>query len=127
VQVARDDRFRDTIVDTNVPATTKRFEGKTPGPGHYWIRVSAIDDDHFEGAFGPAARILVVSPKVSTEDATHRRIELDPPDAACMRVGNVRLTWVKTPIIAALQEPVRLRCAPAEADPTTLIDVDDLP
>jgi hypothetical protein len=126
VQVGRDERFRDVVVDTTVPLATKRFEGKTPGPGHYWLRISAIDDDHFEGPFGAAARVLVVHPKVTQEDATHRRVELDPPDAACMRVGNVRLTWVKAPIVAPTLEPVRLRCSSAEADPTTLLDVDRL-
>lgn len=126
VQVGRDERFRDLLVDTKVSLATKRFEGKAPGPGHYWVRVSAIDDDHFEGPFGPAARVLVVHPKVATEDATHRRVELDPPDAACMRVGNVRLSWVKAPIVAETLEPVRLRCSSAEADPTTLIDIDRL-
>lgn len=126
VQVGRDERFRDLVVDTKVPVATKRFQGQTPGPGHYWLRVSAIDDDHFEGPFGAPALILVVHPKITTEDATHRRIELDPPDAACMRVGNVRLTWVKAPIIAQTLEPVRLRCSSSEADPTTLLDIDRL-
>jgi hypothetical protein len=126
IQVGRDERFRDLVLDTKVSFTTKRFEGQTPGPGHYWLRVSAIDDDHFEGPFGEAARILVVHPKISVEDANHRRVELDPPDAACMRVGNVRLTWVKAPIIADPLEPIRLRCSSAEADPTTLLDIDRL-
>lgn len=126
VQVGRDERFRDLVLDAKVPVATKRFEGKTPGPGHYWLRVSAIDDDHFEGPFGPAALVLVVHPKVTAEDATHRRVELDPPDAACMRVGNTRLTWVKAPIIAGTQEPVRLRCSSEETAPTTLLDIDRL-
>jgi hypothetical protein len=90
------------------------------------VLTPAIDDDHFEGPFGAPALILVVHPKITTEDATHRRIELDPPDAACMRVGNVRLTWVKAPIIAQTLEPVRLRCSSSEADPTTLLDIDRL-
>jgi phage tail protein X len=126
IQVGRDERFRDLVLDTKVSFTTKRFEGRTPGPGHYWLRVSAIDDDHFEGPFGDAARILVVHPKITVEDATHRRVELEPADAACMRVGNVRLTWVKAPIIADPLEPIRLRCSSAEADPTTLLDIDRL-
>lgn len=126
VQVSRDGVFHDVIVDTKVPVETKRFEGKAPGPGHYWLRISAIDHDKFEGPFSDVARVLVVHPTVTAEDAGHRRVVLDPPSAACMRIGNVRLTWVKDPIVAANEEPVRLRCSSHEADPTTLIDIDHL-
>jgi len=126
VQVGKDERFREIVVDTKVQAVTTRFEGNAPGPGRYWLRVSAIDDDHFEGPFGAPARVLVVRPVVTAESPGQRRVELDPPDAPCMRVGNVRLTWVKAAIVADSLEPVRLRCAPAEADPTTLLDIDRL-
>ena len=125
VQVGRDDKFRDVVVDTKVPVATKRFEGKMPGPGHYYLRISAIDDDKFEGPFGDTARILVVHPTVAAS-AGSRTIALDPPDSPCMRVGNVRLTWVKAPLVVGLDEPVRLRCAPIETDPTTLLDIDHL-
>ena len=49
------------------------------------------------------------------------RGEIEPPDAFCVRVGNVPLTRVEGPILAGLSEPVRLRCAPSESDPTTMI------
>lgn len=127
VQVATDDKFHGIVTDTKVPASTTRFEGKMPNPGHYYLRVSAIDDDKFEGPYGDVARILVVKPTITAgDDTNHRTITLDPPDSPCMRVGNVRLTWVKAPIVAAKDEPVRLRCAPAESDPTTLVDIDRL-
>lgn len=125
VQVSTDDKFRELVVDALVPVATHRFEGKTPGPGRYWIRVSAIDDDHFEGPYGDAARVLVVHPVVTAE-GTGRKIELEPAGAPCMRIGNVHLTWVKAPIVAEALEPVRLRCAPAETDPTMFLDIDHL-
>lgn len=125
VQIARDGLFHD-VIDTTVPLASKRLEVKAPRPGHYWLRVSAIDNDKFEGPYSDVARVLVVHPIVTPEDAGHRRIVLDPPSAACMRIGNVRLTWVRDPIVAANEEPVRLRCSSHEADPTTLIDIDHL-
>ncbi|MBX3230569.1 MAG: FecR domain-containing protein [Labilithrix sp.] len=125
VQVGKDDLFRELVVDEKVPVATKRFEGKTPGPGRYWIRVSAIDDD-FEGPFSAVLRVLVVRPTITQEDAEHRRVEVEPANAPCMRVGNVRLTWVRAPIVAETLEPIWLRCAPAETDPTMFLDVDRL-
>ena len=53
-----------------------------------------------------------------------RRLELEPPDAYCVRVGNVPLARVDGPLLVGATEPVRLRCAPSESDPTTLIALD---
>jgi phage tail protein X len=121
VQVARDPNYHNVVADTKAPGSTRRFEVTPPGPGHYFARVSAIDDDHFEGPFGRSAGVLVVRGNVSTAFGK-RRLELDPPDASCMQVGNVPLTWVKGPIDARPSQPIRLRCAPFETDPTTLLE-----
>jgi hypothetical protein len=86
--------------------------------------VSAIDDDHFEGPFGYIARVLVVKAKTTPLPNARRRIEIEPPDAFCVRVGNVALARIEGPLIAGAAEPVRLRCAPNESDPTTLIPLD---
>lgn len=120
VQIARDVNYRDVLVDTKPPASVRRVELRTPGPGHYYVRVSAIDDDHFEGSFGRSAAVLVVRGNIST-GAGRRRFELEPPDAACMRVGNAPLTWVKGPFDLKPNEPVFLRCAAFETEPTTLL------
>jgi hypothetical protein len=124
VQISRDGIFRDVAVDTKVPATIRRLEALPPGPGRYYIRVSAIDDDHFEGPFSRIARVLVVRAVITVLPHARRRVELEPPDAFCVRVGNVALWRVEGPILAGVSEPVRLRCAPSESDPTTLIGLD---
>ncbi|MBX3188392.1 MAG: FecR domain-containing protein [Labilithrix sp.] len=124
VQIARDGIFRDVAVDTKVPAAVKRLEAQPPGPGRYYIRVSAIDDDQFEGPFGRIARTIVLRATESTEPGGRRRIEIEPPDAFCVRVGNVRLARVDGPLLVAEREPVRLRCAPNDSDPTTLLILD---
>jgi phage tail protein X len=124
VQIARDGIFRDVAVDTTAPAGVWRIEAQPPGAGRYYIRVSSVDDDHFEGPYGVIARVLVVKAVETALPGGRRRIELEPPDAFCVRVGNVALTRVEGPILAGAAEPVRLRCAPSESDPTTLIALD---
>lgn len=128
VQVARDESFRDIASDTLVPVAIKRLEIQTPSPGHYIARVSALDDDHFEGPFSAPARFLVVGATSTSlprgSAGPRRRVEIDPPTAYCMRVGNVPLTWVKGPFEVGATEPIRLRCAPSPPEPTTLLHLD---
>jgi phage tail protein X len=124
VQIARDGIFRDVAVDTRAPAAVRELEVQPPGPGRYYIRVSAIDDDHFEGPYGVIARVLVLHAAMTALPGSRRRLEIEPPDAFCVRVGNVALSRVDGPIVAGTREPVRLRCAPSDSDPTTLISLD---
>jgi hypothetical protein len=124
VQIARDGIFRDVAVDTVAPAAVRRLEAQPPGAGRYYIRVSAVDDDHFEGPYSVIARVMVVKPIETALPDRRRRVEIEPPDAFCVRVGNVPLTRIEGPILAASNEPIRLRCAPSESDPTTLIPLD---
>lgn len=124
VQIARDGIFRDVAVDTRAPVGVKRLEAQPPGAGRYYIRVSAIDDDHFEGPFSRIARVMVVKAVQTDLAERRRRVELEPPDAFCVRVGNIPLTRVEGPILAGAIEPIRLRCAPSESDPTTLLPLE---
>ena len=124
VQIARDGIFRDVAVDATAPVEVRRLEAQPPGAGRYYIRVSAIDDDHFEGPFGVIARVMVVKAIDTSLPGRRRRLEIEPPDAFCVRVGNVPLTRVDGPILAGDAEPVRLRCAPSESDPTTLLSLE---
>ncbi len=124
VQIARDGIFRDVAVDTTAPVGVRRLEAQPPGAGRYYVRVSAIDDDHFEGPFGVIARVMVVKVVDTSLPAGRRRLEVEPPDAFCVRVGNVPLTRVDGPILVSAGEPVRLRCAPNESDPTTLLSLE---
>lgn len=124
VQISRDGIFRDVAVDTKAPAGVRRLEAQPPGAGRYYIRVSAIDDDAFEGPFSTIARVLVVKATDTALPGGRRRLELEPPDAFCVRVGNSALTRVDGPLLVSSTEPVRLRCAPSESDPTTLLTLD---
>jgi hypothetical protein len=124
VQIAHDGIFRSVVLDTKVPARVRRVEARPPGAGRYYIRVSAIDDDAFEGPFGPTARTIVLEAHQAALPDHRRRIAIEPPDAFCVRVGNVALTRIDGPFAAGMKEPVRVRCAPSESDPTTLFSLD---
>jgi LysM repeat protein len=51
VQLARDAAFNDLAFDTRVEATIDKLEVQALKPGAYFARVSAIDNDDFEGPF----------------------------------------------------------------------------
>lgn len=119
VQLARDGIFRDVVVDTRVPPEVKRLEAQPSAPGRYYMRVSAIDDDAFEGPFSTTERTIVVAVRAARLEDGRRRLTIAPPDAFCVRVGNVPLVTVERPFVTLADEPVHLRCAPNASDPTT--------
>jgi hypothetical protein len=119
VQVARDDAFDEILADSKAPAEKHRFEGKLPSAGHFFIRVSAIDADQFESPFGTTAHVLVIRVTSRVTDK-RRQIHLDPVDAPCFRVGNVRLTRIHGSLEVRANEPIHLRCAVMDGEPTTL-------
>ncbi len=58
-QVAKDERFNDLVLDLRVDGATTHLDLKAPDQGTYFARVSAIDNDQFEGTAGPVAKLLV--------------------------------------------------------------------
>lgn len=127
VQVAHDGIFRDVVADTKAPGGVKKLEVQVPGAGRYYVRISAIDQDGFEGPFGRTARTLVVKETVEELGGGRRKIGVLPNDAFCLRVGNVKLARVEGAIVAGKNEPVQVRCAPHDTDPTTLISLGSAP
>ena len=67
VQIAHDDEFEDPITDVTVPEKVRELVAKDVAPGSYFVRVSAIDADKFEGPFGATSRVKVVSVVEVTE------------------------------------------------------------
>ncbi|CAN5585621.1 hypothetical protein BH09MYX1_BH09MYX1_24870 [soil metagenome] len=61
VQIAHDGAFLDIVTDVDVPDTITELDAKNLSPGDYHVRVSAIDADRFEGPFGAASDLRVVS------------------------------------------------------------------
>ncbi|HEX2568636.1 MAG TPA: LysM domain-containing protein [Polyangia bacterium] len=122
VQVARDLRFNDLVVDTRVPADTTRLEAQGLAGGTFYARVSGIDAERFEGKFSPPAEVRVAELRVvpATGPDTGKalaRIETTaetPADLVC-GVDEEPLTEMKAPRELAPGRAHRLRCAIAGA------------
>jgi hypothetical protein len=64
VQLARDERFRDLLVDRRVEANVNRFEARDLAAGRYFLRVRSIDAQRFESQPSAVQRFAVVDPEV---------------------------------------------------------------
>ncbi len=123
VQIAREASFLEPVVDRIVPREVRRVEAHQEQPGRYFVRVSSVDDDGFEGPYGYTASFgLAAVTRSSERDADV--VRLDAPSMFCVRVGNVPLQRVTDTFRVRRGEPVFVRCGVAENAPTTLVRVD---
>jgi hypothetical protein len=119
VQLARDESFNDLIVNAEIPAKVTTFEARKLAPGLYFARVSGIDDDKFEGAYGPVAKVLVATTIITPPSAGQRAtLDVQAGDAAktlfCSLDGAV-FAPVSAPIELTPLQPHSVKCA-ASAD-----------
>jgi hypothetical protein len=109
VQVARDDRFNDLVVDTRAPAEVTRLELRVPA-GSYHTRVSAIDSDQFEGRPGEPAPVTIASVQTVPATATEPARLIITPGTHCA-LGDAPLQLVQAPLVLPPGRPYTLRCA----------------
>jgi LysM repeat protein len=119
VQIAHDTQFHQIVVDRVVNREVKRVEAPAPTPGRYFVRVSAINDDRFEGGFGRVIPFGVIKAEINPTPAG-RHVALTLNTVPCVRVGNVALHAVNDGVDLQSDEDLFLRCAPSESEPTTL-------
>lgn len=113
VQVARDPRFNDLVVDTRVPVDTMRIEAQKLEGGTFYARVSGIDAERFEGKSSPPVEVRVAELRVVPATGSERaRIEAGAgaEDLAC-GVDEEPLAEMKAPRELVPGRPHRLRCA----------------
>lgn len=112
VQVARDSSFNALVVNARVPVGTTKLEARRLGPGHYYARVSASDDE-FEGPFGPVARVLVTTARLVRDDSKKSTTaQIVPSDVFCGLDGSP-LAPVSTALRKTKKMPTKLRCGPS--------------
>lgn len=109
-QLARDASFNELLEDTRVPAGVLSWPLPALPAGEVFIRVSAIDADHFEG---------LASPVLKTRAAIVELVPGQPTGPAAVRFsGGVVCGLDGAPLTAAEQAALtpardhRLRCAP---------------
>lgn len=86
LQVANDALFDDVVLDVVVPSKVRRVEARTLGVGAYHLRVSAIDDDEFEGPSSAAMPVAVGRLAERLVDGKVR-FDVEPAAVACAADG----------------------------------------
>lgn len=112
VQVARDRLFNSLVVNARVPVGTTKIEARRLGPGRYYARVSAVDDE-FEGPFSPVTQTLVVVARLVRDESKNSvTAQISPGDIFCGLDGGPL-----GPLSQALRKtkkmPSQLRCGPS--------------
>lgn len=82
LEVATDSLFDDRVLDVVVPSTVARVEARALAKGAYFLRVSAIDQDEFEG---PASQTVAVQAGALRErlEGGAVRFEAEPASTTC--------------------------------------------
>lgn len=110
VQVARDEGFGDRVFDQTMPATSNRVEARQLPPGRYFARVSRIDADRFESAFGPVVTINVGAPRL-VPGGNGRRARVEVPTGFYCGLDGGPLTSNQTALWLLAARPHTVRCA----------------
>jgi hypothetical protein len=121
LQVARDPRFNDLVLDTRVPQSVMQLSTRQLAAGRYLARVSAIDADHFEGPFGPVADITVAP--IAEGRRPDGSTELVLPAGLLCGLDGGAMTNMNAPLPIDRRRPHRLGCALA-ADLSVVAYVD---
>ncbi|MCS6898290.1 MAG: FecR domain-containing protein, partial [Myxococcales bacterium] len=112
IQVARDKLFNTLVVNARVPVGTTKIEARRLGPGRYYARVSALDDE-FEGPFSSVVQTLVAVARLVRDESKNSVIaQISPGDIFCGLdggpLGPLSQTLRKTKKI-----PSKIRCGPS--------------
>ncbi len=109
VQVARDERFNDLVVDTRAPVEVTRLDLRVP-PGRYHTRVMAIDDDQFESSPGQAAPVVIAGVETVPAGPGQPAQLVVTPGSFCA-LGEGPLVEVRGPLPLSPGRAHTLRCA----------------
>lgn len=109
VQLARDERFNDLVVDTRVPADITRLELRVPA-GRYHARVSGIDGDQFEGRASEPAPVTLATVQTTPASAGQpAQLSVTPGTWCALDDGPLQL--VEAPLALSPDRAHDLRCA----------------
>ena len=109
VQVARDDAFAALESDARSPLAVDHLSAPL-SPGEHFVRVSALDADHYEGPFGAVARVAVVSTALTPTAEPYRESLSLPAGVRCSIDGDPVAGGSST-VLDRLR-PHALRCTP---------------
>lgn len=110
VQVARDPSFLSLAVDTHLAPGDPRMAIPALAVGDYFVRVSAVDADRFEGPFAPVSRVRVVNPRPVPTAVAYRSLLILGQGLRCGLDG-AATEPVTAPISLERRASHTLRCA----------------
>ena len=111
LQLAKDDVFNDLVVDATVDLAVTKIEARGLVAGTYLARVSAIDNDQFEGAPGPTSVVIVTPMSIKPASSGGQDATIDVPAGLFCGIDSAPLALLSGPI-AFKRGPMRkLRCA----------------
>lgn len=116
VQVSRDAAMTDLVVDAKAPKDVTTIALRAIGPGRFFVRVSAIDADAFEGPFSAVHPTTLA--RVTTEPAGRRavRVRVEPEDVPCSIDGALAAPLPPSLVVPSAA-PRRITCG--EGGPAT--------
>lgn len=116
VQVARDRDFTDVLVDAKAPRAVDTVALRSLGPGRFFVRVSALDSDAFEGPFSAAAATTVVRVATAAEGRRATRVTIEPSGVTCS-VDGAPAQPIAGPLVLGSDSARTLRCGDADGAP----------
>jgi hypothetical protein len=124
VQVARDPGFNDLLLDQREPLTTTTLSLKRLGAAHYYARVSAIDDEGFEGPYAATVRMTAMLARlIRNAEGKATTAQITPGNVYCA-LDNGRLAPLSTALKKSRGAFRKLRCGPsADARLASEIDI----
>lgn len=126
VQLARDAASNDLVVNVKVPSTITKLDAKQLAPATYYVRVSGIDGDKFEGAYSAVAEVTIA--KVVAVVAPGKAPQIEVPKGLFCGFDGAKPTAVEGLLEVPLGKERMLRCsATADGSGAAEIVVDGRP
>ncbi len=116
VELARDEAFHDLVASERLAGEATSWRARDLAPGRYLMRVTALDNDRFEGLPSTVAPVLVaaphVVPAVLAGGAQPPRVTLlEVPDGFFCGIDGARPVATNTPIPLSPGRRHAVRCA----------------
>jgi hypothetical protein len=115
VQIASNESFHEPRIDTTVDGKVTVVDAKDLPPGKWLVRVSAIDEDHIEGAFLPSGIVQIAKAEITPGPGTVRVTLTSPGAKVACGIDDEQLVPRETPFEVQARSERKLRCAPADA------------
>lgn len=110
-EVAHDEAFREIVAVTRSSGDPARWDGRALPVGTYFVRVIAVDGDHYESLPSAAARVLVRGAEIEPDDGGARIATVRVPEGLSCGLDGAPLDRARRAIRLSPARAHTLRCA----------------